>query len=87
MDKPNSSQLEALMEQRRQYLYQDGDSWIPATEGMEKYHLGAVSPILSQGDLMGCVMLLLEDKDAPLDPADQTLAKTAAGFLGLQMES
>ena len=87
MDKPNSAQLEALMEQRSQYLYQAGDSRIPAAEGMEKYHLGAAAPILSQGDLMGCVMLLLADEDAPLDPADQTVAKTAAGFLGLQMES
>ena len=54
---------------------------------MEKYRLGAASPILSQGDLMGCVMLLLNEGDSPLQEADQSLAKTAAGFLGMQMES
>ena len=42
---------------------------------------------MSQGDLMGCVMLLLGEKDGPLSESDQSVAKTAAGFLGRQMES
>ena len=87
MDKPNSTELEKLMEQRKNYLFQSGDSPIPASDGSDKYHLGAVSPILSQGDLMGCVMLLLGENDTPLQEADQSLAKTAAGFLGKQLES
>ena len=44
-------------------------------------------PILSQGDLMGCVMLLLGENDAPLQDADRALARTAASFLGMQLES
>ena len=87
MDKPNSMGLEKLMEQRKNYLFQSGDSPIPAADGTDKYHLGAAAPILSQGDLMGCVMLLLDEGDSPLQEADQCLAKTAAGFLGKQMES
>ena len=87
IDKPNSAELERLMEQRRNYLYQSGDSLIPASDGSDKYHLGAASPILSQGDLMGCVLLLLGEGDKPLQEADQSLARAAAGFLGKQMES
>ena len=87
VDKPNSPALEKLMEQRKNYRYHTGDPLIPAIEGAEKYHLGAASPILSRGDLMGCVMLLLEADDQPLEEADQKLAQTAAGFLGKQMES
>ena len=87
MDKPNSAELEKLMEQRKNYLFKSGDTPIFAADGMEKYRLGAASPILSQGDLMGCVMLLLNEGDSPLQEADQSLAKTAAGFLGMQMES
>ena len=87
MDKPNSPELEKLMEQRRNYLFRHGDTPIFAADGAEKYHLGAASPILSQGDLMGCVMLLLDENDSPLQEAEQGLAKTAAGFLGRQMES
>ena len=87
MDKPNSPELEKLMEQRRHYLFKSGDTPIRAADGEEKYHLGAASPILSQGDLMGCVMLLLEESDNPLQEADQSLTRLAAGFLGRQMES
>jgi len=87
MDKPNSSELERLMEQRRNYLYRNGDTPIFAADGADKYRLGAAAPILSQGDLMGCVMLLLGENDGPLQEADQGLAKLAAGFLGRQMES
>ena len=36
---------------------------------------------------MGCVLLLLGENDQPLQEADQSIAKTAAGFLGRQMES
>jgi hypothetical protein len=36
---------------------------------------------------MGCVLLLLDENDAPLADADQKLAQTAAAFLGKQMES
>ena len=87
MDKPNSPELERLMELRKNYLYQSGDALIRASDSSDKYHLGAASPILSQGDLMGCVMLLLSEGDGPLQEADQCLARTAAGFLGRQMES
>ena len=87
MDKPNSPELERLMEQRKNYLYQNGESPIPVSDSAEKYRLGAAAPILSQGDLMGCVLLLLNESDAPLQEADRALARTAAGFLGMQLEN
>lgn len=87
MDKPNSAELDRLMEQRKNYRYQAGETPIRASESAEKYHLGVAAPILSQGDLMGCVMLLLQENDQPLPEADQKLAQTVAGFLGKQMES
>ena len=87
VDKPNSPELEKLMEQRRFYLFRNGDTPIFASDGADKYRLGAAAPILSQGDLMGCVMLLLGENDSPLQETDQDLAKLAAGFLGRQMES
>ena len=87
LDKPNSQELERLMEQRKTYLYQAGDAPVRAAEGLDKYHLGAAAPIVSQGDLMGSVLLLLGEGDKPLQESDQSLARTAAGFLGRQMES
>ena len=87
VDKPNSQELDKLMEQRKNYRYTSGESLIRATEGSDKYHLGVASPILSQGDLMGCVMLLLGEDRTPLQEADQRLVQTVAAFLGKQMES
>ena len=87
MDKPNSRELDKLMEQRKNYRYIAGDAMLKATEASDKYHLGVAAPILSQGDLMGCVMLLMDEKSTPLAEADQRLAQTVAGFLGKQMES
>jgi AbrB family transcriptional regulator (stage V sporulation protein T) len=75
------------MEQRKHYRYEFGGPTIPATEGTDKYSLGVASPILSQGDLMGCVMMLMNEGDAPLTEPDQKLAQTAAHFLGKQMEN
>ena len=87
MDKPNSQELDKLMENRKNYRYTPGDNLLRATESSDKYHLGVAAPILSQGDLMGCVLLLMgENADAPVE-SDQKLAQTVAGFLGKQMES
>ena len=87
MDKPNSQELDKLMEQRKNYRYESGGARIRPAEGTDKYHLGVAAPILSQGDLMGCVMLLLGEDQQPLQEADQRLAQTVAGFLGKQMEN
>ena len=86
MDKPNSRELDKIMEGRKSYRY-EGGAKLRATEGSDKYHLGVAAPILSQGDLMGCVMLLMDEADSPLAVEDQRLAQTVAGFLGKQMES
>ena len=87
MDKPNSQELEKLMESRKNYRYTPGGTRLRATEGSDKYHLGVAAPILCQGDLMGCVMLLMGEDSAPMAEAEQTLVQTVAGFLGKQMES
>ena len=57
------------------------------SEESERYHLGVASPILSEGDVMGCMMILLEDQDPPLSEADLKLVQVVSGFLGQQMES
>jgi len=87
LDKRNSADLEHLMEQRKPYRYAAGDAKIYACESSERYFVGTAAPILSEGDLMGCVILLLEDKDEPLEESDQKLVQTIASFLGQQMES
>ncbi len=86
-ERPNSAALEQLMEQRKFYRYQAGQKQISPTDASEKYHLGVAVPILSQGDLVGSVMLLLDESAQPPEESDQKLVQTIAEFLGRQMET
>lgn len=87
VDKRNSQELEQLMDQRKTYRYQSGDSRLRVSDSVERYHLGVAAPIVSEGDLMGCVALLLEANDLPLTEQEQKLVQTVSGFLGRQMEN
>ena len=87
MDKPNSQELDKLMEQRKCYRYQPGSALLRVTEGTDKYHLAVAAPILCQGDLFGSVLLLMGEEASAVSEADQQLAQTVAGFLGKQMEN
>ena len=85
-DKPASPELEQLMEQRKTYLARPGEPPVFATETSEKYRLGAAVPILSQGDLMGSVLLLTLSGDQPPEESRLPLIRTVAEFLGRQLE-
>ena len=87
MDKPNSAELEQLMEDRKLYCYSPGRDKLKPTEHSDRYHLGVAAPILCQGDILGCVMMLLEENGEIPTELDQRLASTVAEFLGKQMES
>lgn len=86
MDKPNAPELDQIMQQRKSYHYTGGTKLHPA-ENANRYFLGVASPVLSEGDLMGCVMILLDEASAPVGETEQKLCQTIAGFLGKQMES
>lgn len=87
LEKRNSAELEQLMEQRKNYRYHTGETRLRAAEAVERYHLGVAAPIIAEGDLMGCVMLLMAENDAAPTESEQKLAQTVASFLGRQMEN
>ena len=87
MDKRCAQALEQIMEQRRSYCHKQGEPTLPAVEDSERWRIGVAAPILSEGDLMGCVLLLRTEEDAPVGEAEQKLAQTVSGFLGKQMET
>jgi len=45
-----------------------------------------VSPIISEGDPIGAVMILSTDPNVRMGEIEAKLAQVAAGFLGKQME-
>ena len=87
LSKSNSRELAQLMEQRKSYRYTPGGVKLQAAEDVERFHLGVAAPILSGGDLMGCVMLLMDESEKAPAESDQKLVQTVASFLGRQMEN
>ncbi len=85
-DKHISSDLEQLMEARRLYQRKAGEKGLPVVDGGDKYVIETAAPIISEGDVMGCVIFFSEG-EKPLGEVEYKLAQTVAGFLGKQMES
>lgn len=86
MEKRISSQLEEIIEQRRTKVAVAGESKrIAPVEGVDRY-VGVVSPIITSGDVVGAVCLLLPESGAVPTEGDVKLAQVAAAFLGKQME-
>ncbi len=83
VDKRVSPQVEQLMEERRSV---QAEQALPLCDGGEKYRVLIAVPILSEGDVLGCVAFV-SDGDAPaLSDVELKLAQTVAGFLGRHME-
>ena len=85
LDKLCSEELETMMEQRKTYLYREGQPRVALCEDVAGHDLGAAVPILAQGDLIGGVCLLQQDRE--LGEHALKLLQTVALFLGKQMET
>lgn len=85
IDKRVSPALERIMESRGSIRY-DGTEPIHVIDGDERYYVSVASPILSEGDILGCVIFVSQNASAGSD-IEFKLAQTVASFLGKQMES
>lgn len=85
-DKRVSGEVERLMEQRKTYQAGEGDP-IPLSEENSKYQVTTVAPILSEGDVLGCVALAVSGAPVRSGEVELTLAQTVAAFLGKHMEN
>ena len=91
-DKGLSDELEEIMEGRGMYLYREGSERIFATLDGKNHYVSCAMPIVSEGDVVGCVASLCEmgnerARDAVGSDIESKLILTAAGFLGRQLES
>ena len=85
VDKRVSPQVEQLMEERRSV---QAEQALSLCDGSDKYRVLIAVPILSEGDVLGCVAFVTDGGDAPaLGDVELKLAQTVAGFLGRHMES
>lgn len=79
-------EAEAAMESRQLYSWRDGESFSVVDGG---HPVGCLMPIITDGDLTGCVASLrVEDggKSAVSPDLEIKLIQTAATFLGKQLE-
>ena len=90
LDKRLTQDMERVIEERKLYTPSDKRfSPLYVTDHAENYSVRCLMPILTEGDIIGCVASLSEGGDASLMP-DETeikLVRTAANFLGKQLES
>ena len=84
VDKRVSPQVEQLMEERRSV---QAEQALPLCDSGEKYRVLIAVPILSEGDVLGCVAFVSDGDAPPLGEVELKLAQTVAGFLGRHMES
>lgn len=86
-EKHISPEMEKCINQRNTMIADRNDSnFVPvlADESDEAYNHQLIAPIISEGDAMGAIVFLSQDKK--MGELEGKLAQTAAGFLGKQME-
>ena len=85
LDRRISRELEEIMSTRGQYA---ADSCtLPVVDTDERYAVSVAAPILSEGDVLGCVLFVAAHGDGPAGETERKLAQAVSGFLGKQMES
>lgn len=88
LGKALGKEMEELLEKREVLMALRGDKNFvePAVAGTEECVSEAVCPIICEGDVIGAVILLGNDKKAGMGEVERKLIQAAAGFLGRQME-
>ena len=83
-----SPELEKLIEERENLQAAAGDRrFIPVIqEEMEGITAETICPVISEGDVIGAVLILARDAKARMGEVELKVAASAAGFLGRQME-
>lgn len=88
LGKSISKELEEKMNARETISASKGDrKCIPVTKDeSEEFQHQVIIPIITQGDIIGAVVLLSLEAANPMDEVEMKLAQSAADFLGKQME-
>ena len=87
MDKKISETLEKSLEEKKNYMTKPNDpKKVPIVDGIEKYSVSIMIPIISEGDVVGSVVLLDNDQGGMVGEVESKLATVAAGFLSKNIE-
>ena len=88
LGKSISPELEEKLDKRQMVLFsKDERGFISIADGENAEHTQqAICPIISEGDVIGAVILLNTDARKKMGEVEQKLIQSASGFLGRQME-
>lgn len=89
-DRKISDELEAIIEKRSLYMYREGGERISVIEDGSTHYVSCAMPIITEGDVIGCVASVMPVGGESMKLGDEPEAKliqTAAHFLGKQLES
>jgi stage V sporulation protein T len=87
MGKRITAELEQIMESRRIYQYGGEGTALAVSDSTEKLVTLVAAPILSEGDVLGLVLVIGSAPGASAGDAEFKLAQTIAAFLGRHMEN
>ena len=86
-DKRISSDIERIMEEKTQFISRGTEKKnIHVVDGNDKYNVGVVVPIISEGDTIGSVVVFTNEQQPKMSEIEEKLAQSAANFLGRHME-
>ena len=88
LDRRLSADIERLMENRSLYTYRTGERKLPIIDDASGSHYPLCAmPIISEGDVVGCVASVLPNSEEPsvMRDVDVKLIQTAATFLSRQL--
>lgn len=90
LEKKISNELEKVIEERKTIsIGEGGNKAIPVYDDEEvdgKYTAQVISPIITEGDAIGAVLIVSREENQKFGPVEIKLAETASSFLGKQME-
>lgn len=85
-----STELERILEDKERYTSKENnDISVPITKNDNKerrFNSQVVYPIISDGDVIGSVILLSKEAGTKMSEIEQKVVQSAASFLGRQME-
>ena len=87
LNKPVSQKLSEIMDSRSIFRQTGSGCCFAVSPEDEKYCIAIAAPILSEGDIVGCMLFISPRNASPASELDFRLAQALAGFLGKQIEA
>ena len=90
LEKSLSPELEKIMENKEIYTSKENNQLsVPITQNdnkERKYNSQVIYPIISDGDVIGSVILLSKEQNTKMGDTELKVVQSAAGFLSSQMD-